>query len=142
MLQKAARREAAEFLEELWSKELRRIGIREPGRLCLRFMLETARDDQARFFRRAAFQKCDGTRLLDAVDIGLGQGTANLTVEIIEARDDDDRIGQTVGDLNEVAHRFLEAFFRVVEETQIFDLIDGEDERRLVRPSRSVCRAR
>ena len=95
-------------------------------------MLETARDDEARFFRRAAFQERDRTRLLDAVEIGLGQGTANLTIEVIEARDDDDRVGQAVGDLDEITHRFLETFLRVVKETQILDLIDGEDERRLL----------
>ena len=68
-------------------------------------------------------------RLLDAVDVGLGQHAAHLAVEVSEARDDDDGVRHAVGDLDEVAHGLLEALLGVVEEAQVLDLVDAEDER-------------
>ena len=67
--------------------------------------------------------------LLDAVDVGLREHAAHLAVEIVQARDDDDGVRHPVGDLDEIAHGPLEALFRVIEEAQVFDLVDGEDER-------------
>ena len=92
-------------------------------------MLETLGDDEARLLRRAALEQRDGARLLDAVDVGLGEHAAHLAVEVLEAGDDDDGVGQPVGDLNEIAHGVLEALLGVVEEAQILDLVDGEYER-------------
>ena len=46
----------------------------------------------------------DRAGLLDAVDVGLGEHTAHLAVEVFQARDDEDGVGQAVGDLDEVAH--------------------------------------
>ena len=70
-----------------------------------------------------------GPGFLDAVDIGLRDEAAHLSVEIFEARYDDDSVGQAVGDLNEIADGALKAIFGIVEEAQILDLIDAEDER-------------
>ncbi len=86
-------------------------------------------DDQARLLRRAAFEQRDGSRLLDAVDVGLREDAAHLAVEVFQARDDEDGVGQPVGDLDEIAHGALEALLGVGEEAQILDLIDAEHER-------------
>ena len=104
-------------------------------------MLEALGDDEARFLRRAAFQERDRAGLLDAVDVGLGEHTAHLAVEVFQARDDEDGVGQAVGDLDQVAHGLLEALLGVVEEAQVLDLVDAEDERGAVdRPhQRAEC---
>ena len=86
-------------------------------------------DDQAGFFRRAAFQQGDRARLLDAVDVGLGKDAAHLAVEVVQARDHDDGVRNAVGDLDEIAHGLLKALLGVLEEAQILDLIDTEHER-------------
>ena len=129
VLEEPARREPAEFFEELRPEELRRVGKAHAGAVQLRLIGKPLRDDQAGFFRRAALAQQDGARLLDAVDVGLRDEAAHLSVEIFEARDDDDGVGQAVGDLNEIAHGALKAIFGIVEEAQILDLIDAEDER-------------
>ncbi len=128
MFQQAPRGEAAEFLEELRAEELRRVGVGKTDRLGFRFVLQAAGDDQARFFRRATFEQRHGSRLFDAVEIGLRECAANLAVEIIQARNNNDGVGQAVGDLDEIADRLLKALFGVIEEAEIFDLIDSEDE--------------
>ena len=86
----------------------------------------------------------DGAGLLDAVDVGLRQRRSRTcAVEIAEARDDDDRVGHAVGDLDEIAHGLLEALFGIVEEAQVLDLIDAEDERGAIdRPHQRAERLR
>ena len=92
-------------------------------------MREPLGDDQPGFLRRATFQERNGAGLLDAIDVGLRQHAAHLAVEVFQARDDEDGVGHAVGDLDEVAHRTLEALLGVGEEAQILDLIDAEDQR-------------
>ena len=70
-----------------------------------------------------------GPGLLDAVDVGLRDEASHLSVEIFKARDDDDGVGQPVGDLDEIADGALKTVFGIVEEAQILDLVDAEDER-------------
>jgi hypothetical protein len=90
---------------------------------------EALRDDEASFLRCPAFAQQNGAGFLDAVDVRLRDEASHLTVKIFQARDDDDRVRQPVGDLNEIAHGALEAVFGIIEEAQIFDLVDAEDER-------------
>ena len=92
-------------------------------------LLDAARENEAGFIGRAALEQRDRARLLDAVDIGLCEHTAHVVVEIAEAGDDDQRCRHAIGNLNEIAHGFLEALVGVGEEAQILDLIDAEDER-------------
>ncbi len=132
VLEKAARRQAAELLEELRAEELRRVGEAQAAAVDFRLIRQALGDDEAGFFRRAAFAQQHRARLLDAVDIGLRDEAAHLAVEVFQARNDDDGVRQPVGDLDEVARGALEALFGVVEEAQVFDLVDAEDERRAV----------
>ena len=132
VLQQPARRKPAEFFEELRPEKRRRIGKAHAGAVDLGLMREALRDDEAGFFRRAAFAQQNRAGFLDAVDIRLRNHAAHLAVEIFQARDDDDRVGQPVGNLDEIAHRALKALFGVIEEAQVFDLIDAEHQRRAV----------
>ena len=127
VLEEAARRKAGELLIELRAEIGGRVGV---ARACRRgHVLEAFGNDETRFLRRAAFQERDRAGLLDAVDVGLGEHTAHLAVEVLQARDDEDGVGHAVGDLDEVAHGALEALLGVVEEAQVLDLVDAEDER-------------
>jgi hypothetical protein len=82
-----------------------------------------------RFLGRAALEQRDGAGLLDSIHVGLCEHPADLTVEIFQARDDQDGIGHAVCDLDEVAHCTLEALLGVAEEAQVLDLVDAENER-------------
>ncbi len=62
----------------------------------------------------------------------MGEVFACRRIEIVEAGDDDDGGGDTVGDLDEIADRLLESLLRIVEEAQVLHLIDAEDERRAI----------
>ena len=57
------------------------------------------------------------------------ENTTHLAVEILEARNQDDRCRQPVGDLDQIARGFLKAFLGIFEEAQVFHLVDAEDER-------------
>ena len=94
MLQQPARREAAEFFKELRPEELRGVGKAHAAAVQLRLVGEPLRDDEAGFFRRSAFAQQDGAGFLDAVDIGLRDEAADLSVEIFKARYDDDGVRQ------------------------------------------------
>ena len=129
VLEQAAGGKSAEFLEELRAEKLGRIGEARSSGGRLGEVLETLCNDEAGFLGRAGFEQGHGARLLDAIDIGLGEHAANLAVEVLEAGDDDDGVRQAIGDLDEIAGRLLEALLGVVEEAQVLDLIDREHER-------------
>ena len=96
------------------------------------FLREALGDDEPSLLGAAGLVEPHGSRLLDAVDVGLRQRIAHRAVEVAEAGDDDDGRRHAIGDLDQVAGSLLEAILRVVEEAQVLDLIDGEDERRAV----------
>ena len=126
-LQDAPRGEAAELLEELRAEVEAGIGGCAAGVLG-----QALGDDEARLGGGACLLQPHRSGLLDAIDIGLRQRVPHRAVEVAETGDQHDRGRHPVGDLDEIAHRLLEAFLRIVEEAQILDLIDAEDERRAV----------
>src|SRR5690606_33835549 len=129
VLQQSPCRKPAKLLEELRAEE--RCRIREGGAAVPErgLMLEALGDDEPRLFRRARFEQGHRASFLDAVDIGLGKNAANLPVKIFQTRDDDDRRWYAIGDLDEITDGLLEAVFRVLEEAQVFNLVDAENER-------------
>ena len=132
ILEKAPRREAAKLGHEIGAEEFRQIDGRRIDTARDRVLLDTARKNEPRFVGRAALEQRDRARLLDAVDVGLREHAAHLVVEVAEAGDDDQRARHAVGDLDEIAHGFLEAIIGIREEAQVLDLIDAEDERRAI----------
>ena len=82
MFQKTARREAAEFLEELRSEKLRGVGEAQSAAIRFRMIGQAFRDDETGFFRSPAFAKKHGAGFFDAIDVGLRDEAAHLAVEI------------------------------------------------------------
>ena len=141
MFKQPACRKPAKFFKELRPEECRRIRKAHAGTADLSLMGDALRNDQFGFFRCPAFAQQHRARFLDPVDVRLGHEAAHLAVEIFQARNDDDRIRQPVGDLDEIANGTLKAFFRIVEEAQILDLVDAEHQRRAIdRPNKRAKR--
>src|SRR5690606_1697696 len=132
VLEQPPGRKPAELLEKLGAEKGSRIGERRSPRAPRRLVLQPLGDDEPRLLGRSGLQQRDRPRLLDTVDIGLRQHTPDLAVKIFKTGDENDRGWNAVGDLNEVAHRFLESLFRIIEEAQVLDLVDAENQRRAV----------
>ena len=141
MFQEPARRQAAELFEKLRPEKRGRIWEAQSAALLFCLIFEPLANDQLGFFRRPAFAQQHGARFFNSVDIGLSDHAAHLAVEILQARDHHNRIGQPVGDLDEVAYGALKTLLGVIEKAQIFDLVDAEHQgRALHRPHQSAKR--
>ena len=93
-------------------------------------MFEALGNDELGFFGCAAFSQQYGAGFFNAIDIRLSNHATDLAIEVFQARNDHDRVVEPVGDLDEIADSALEAFFRIVEEPQVLDLIDTKHQRR------------
>src|SRR5262249_36380499 len=110
-LQDAPGREPAKFLVEAGTE----VAASVLERLVAAVVGEALGNDEACLLRRTRLDERHRSRLLDAVDVGLGQRFAHLAVEVAKAGDEHDRGRHAVGELDQVTRSLLEALLVVLE---------------------------